>query len=297
MKKIIVLILFLFLILMPATNLESAKNAIALCINSVIPALFPFFVLSNLIIELGVSYDIARVLYPITSKLFGINQGATAFIIGLIGGYPVGTKTAINLYEKGLCNKKETERLVSFCSNSGPAFIVGIAGSVIFNSTYIGIILYVIHILSASVLGIILNIIKPLKLSKKISAVVAPEVNILNVFISSIKSGVMTSLNVSAFVIFFGIIIGAINTVGPILAGVIELSSGLNYLNLSNFSVEIKLIITSFLMAFSGLSIHGQAISFISSTDISVRKYIFGKIYHSIIAVFITILFIFCKIL
>lgn len=297
MKKITVLILFLFLILMPTRNLESAKSAINLCINSVIPALFPFFILSNLIIELGVSSDIAKFLSPITYKLFGIKQGATAFVIGLIGGYPIGTKTAISLYEKGLCNKAEAERAITFCSNSGPAFIVGIAGSVIFGSTYTGIILYIIHILSASVLGIILNIIKPIKLSKNIKLRDINEVNILSVFINAIKSAIMTALNVSAFVVFFGIIIGAINTVNPILAGVIELSSGLNYLSLSNFSYEIKLIITSFLMAFAGLSIHGQAISFISSTDISVRKYIFGKIYHSIIAVFITILFIVCKIL
>ncbi len=53
---------------------------------------------------------------------------SSALALGFVGGYPVGARTAIALYENGQCSKTEAERLLAFCNNSGPAFILGGGG-------------------------------------------------------------------------------------------------------------------------------------------------------------------------
>ena len=84
-------------------------------------------------------------MYP----LFRVNGSCSAaFALGIIGGYPVGAKTAISLYEKQYCTKAEAERMLSFCNNSGPAFILGVVGAGVFSSGTIGMMLYCMHAVS-----------------------------------------------------------------------------------------------------------------------------------------------------
>ncbi len=54
----------------------------------------------------------------------------------------MGAKSVIALYENGTCSKVEAERLLSFCTNSGPAFIFGIVGAGVFSGGRIGLLLY-----------------------------------------------------------------------------------------------------------------------------------------------------------
>lgn len=143
------------LVLYPEESVDAAKNGLTLCANVIIPSLFPFFVLTTLIVQLGLSNYFGRVLEPIMRPLFNVNGAcATAFVLGFIGGYPVGAKAVISLYENGDCTKAEAERLLSFCNNSGPAFIFGVVGAGIFSSGKIGLLLYLAHT-AASVLSLI----------------------------------------------------------------------------------------------------------------------------------------------
>ena len=123
----------LALMLYPQPSMEAAKSGLALCYNVIIPSLFPFFVLSSLVVELGLAGYLGRLLEGLMRPLFHVSGAcASAFALGFIGGYPVGAKTAISLYENGMCTKTEAERLLAFCNNSGPAFILGVVGAGVF---------------------------------------------------------------------------------------------------------------------------------------------------------------------
>ena len=116
----------LSLMLWPQEAMEAAREGLQLCYNVIIPSLFPFFVLSALVVDLGLAGYVGRALEGLMRPLFHVPGAcASAFVLGFVGGYPVGARTALSLYQKGMCTKTEAERLLSFCNNSGPAFILG----------------------------------------------------------------------------------------------------------------------------------------------------------------------------
>ncbi|MBQ1930608.1 MAG: sporulation protein, partial [Lachnospiraceae bacterium] len=76
----------------------------------IIPALFPFLVLSSLVVELGMSRYLGRLLEPVMFPLFRVNGTcATALALGFLGGYPVGAQTALRLYQSSQCSRTETD--------------------------------------------------------------------------------------------------------------------------------------------------------------------------------------------
>ena len=108
------------LLLWPQESTRAAKDGLMLCYNVILPSLFPFFVLSSLSVDLGFTRLFGRLLEPVMRPLFRISgAGASAFALGCIGGYPVGAKTAVSLYESGQCSRSEAHRLLAFCNNCG----------------------------------------------------------------------------------------------------------------------------------------------------------------------------------
>ena len=151
----------LALMLYPQPSMEAAKSGLALCYNVIIPSLFPFFVLSSLVVELGLAGYLGRLLEGLMRPLFHVSGAcASAFALGFIGGYPVGAKTAISLYENGMCTKTEAERLLAFCNNSGPAFILGVVGAGVFASSRVGVLLYLAHAAASICIGILFRFYK-----------------------------------------------------------------------------------------------------------------------------------------
>ena len=93
----------LALILWPEEAMAAMKDGLSLCGNVILPSLFPFFVLSSLVVELGMSRCLGRLFQPVMAPLFRVNGAcASAVALGFIGGYPVGARTAIALYENCL---------------------------------------------------------------------------------------------------------------------------------------------------------------------------------------------------
>lgn len=110
----------------PEESLEAAREGITLCLDVLIPSLFPFFVLSSLLIETGVAGFCARPLSRWMYPLFGVGgAGAAALVLGLIGGYPAGARTIAQLVERGECSREEARRLSRFCQQLRPSLFPG----------------------------------------------------------------------------------------------------------------------------------------------------------------------------
>ena len=100
----------------------AVREGLQLCYNVILPSLFPFFILSSLVISLGLAGYLGRLLEPVMRPLFRVGGPCAAVLaLGFVGGYPVGARAALTLYEEGQCTKTEAERLLAFCNNSGPA--------------------------------------------------------------------------------------------------------------------------------------------------------------------------------
>ena len=118
----------LLLILDSRTALTGAKEAIDLCISSVIPSIFPFLVLSGILTPAicGLNVPILRPL----SRILGIPAGSEGiFLTGILGGYPTGAQAVHQAWQRGQLNKEDAQRMLAFCSNSGPSFLFGILGA------------------------------------------------------------------------------------------------------------------------------------------------------------------------
>ena len=129
MKKLVLQIIVAAIIVMIVTNanaaVEYANRAIDICIGIIVPTLFPFFICSGLLIYSGFCETLARMFRFCMKPLFNVGaMGASAFVIGIVSGYPLGAITAGELYKNSYITKTEAERLLAFCNNSGPLFIL-----------------------------------------------------------------------------------------------------------------------------------------------------------------------------
>lgn len=145
----LICIFILFLLLFSKNNLVAAKAGLNLWANSVLPSLLPFFIATELLSYTNVVPLCGKLLNRFMRPIFNVpGEGAFALLMGIISGYPVGSKIVTNLKEQNLCTDIEAERLLAFTNNSGPLFIIGTVGIGMFYSSYIGLILFVTHILA-----------------------------------------------------------------------------------------------------------------------------------------------------
>ena len=199
---------------------------------------------------------------------------------------PVGAKTAIALYEKGSCTKTEAERLLSFCNNSGPAFILGAVGAGIFGGTAVGWLLYFAHVLASLTVGLLFRFYKSHEAPRRAAERTEGRVVRLSAaFTESVRSSFHAMLNVCAFVVFFAVAIRLLYTfdvfsVTPFAAGLIEVTSGLWMLRGLSGEIAQKLAMAAFMLGWAGLSIHCQVLSFIGESGLRARTYIAGKLMH-----------------
>ena len=146
------------LLFFPDVSAAAAREGVALCLQTVLPSLFPFFVLSSLLVQSDVPRLLSRAMAGVMYPLFGVSgAGASALILGLLGGYPVGARTVAELYGRGEIAREEAEQLLAFCNNSGPGFFLGVCGTAVFGSARAGAYLYLIHVGAALVTGVLLR--------------------------------------------------------------------------------------------------------------------------------------------
>ncbi len=299
------------LVMSPKEISAAARQGLDLCLDVIIPSLFPFFVLSTLIIELGLARYVGRALEKIMRPLFRVSGPcSTAVVLGFLGGYPVGAKTAISLYEKKLCSQVEAERLLAFCNNSGPAFILGAVGAGILGSSRAGWMLYLTHTAASLTVGFIFRFYKrksppaPSSRGREYSVV-----RLSDAFTGSVTSSMRSMFGICSFVIFFTVIIkllyisgvlpGAAKLLGGLLApfevseqSVLNLLTGLIEITSGLFSLEGgaamlltgKMAMAAFMLGWAGLSVHCQVLSFIGKSGLSPWTYISGKLMHGVIS-------------
>lgn len=300
MKKTIfyiTVLLAVILILMRAgAVIQYAKDAMVMCYSLIIPTLFPFFVCSGLLIYSGFGSVLAKAAQPVMRPVFNVAPaGAAAFVLGIISGFPLGALTVSRLYECGSLSKAEAERMLSFCNNSGPLFIIGSVGTAIYGKLSYGVILYCIHITASVIIGILFRSYGANKHNSPPMILNTAELPLSGIFASALSDASKNIITVCCSIIFFSSISGAALDLLPlsplldaITSGICEFSTGTLKTSLLNYGIYEKFIITSFIVGFSGISVHLQVITVTAASGLSLFPYIFGKILHGITAAAIT---------
>ena len=295
----------------PEQSMEAGRQGLHLCANVIIPSLFPFFVLSSLVVELGMARYLGRVLEPLMWPAFRVSgAGASALVLGFVGGYPVGARTAIQLYEKGLISRTQVQRMLAFCNNSGPAFILGVVGTGVFGSGTIGLLLYLTHMAASLCVGLLFRFYGRDDPASCRSRHIPPQfqaTRFSTAFTDSIKSSFSSVLNICAFVVFFTVVIRLFFQSGlmdaaaqlllplgldrtqaaQLLTGLVELSSGAASLSGSG-PLAGRVSMAAFMLGWAGLCVHCQVLSFIGDSGLSSGTYLAGKALHGLLSVLFT---------
>ena len=254
---------------------RAASDALKLCAASVIPALFPFLVVTGLLISLGFGALVSPTLAPLMSLYRLPGSAGSAVLLGLLGGYPVGARTAADLYRLGLLTKKEAERLLTFCNNANPAFLISVLGVGVFHSTRVGAWLLLIHVLSALLTGLCFRGHDDARTSPPPLRGTPPE--FFPAFVEAVGDAASAMLRVCAFVVFFSVLVRPLrdwhSPAAAPCVGLLELFSLTSMLTPD----ARGFVLASFCAGWGGVSALAQTAAVLEHTGLSLRPCLRGK--------------------
>jgi len=297
MKKysnlIIIVLSFITLILVLLNKSLISKTVITsfyIWFNTLVPSMFPMFILSDILINYNFTEYIPKKITKFISKLFNISTPATLIIIlSMITGFPTNAINIKNAYDNKTLTKEEAEHLLLFNHFANPLFVLETVGVFYLNNNKYGIIILISHILSNIIIGIIFrnknhnpndNYISKQNKSQSFSTVLSNSIN------KTISSLLMISGTICLFLILSTLITNIFNLnnyTSVLIQGILEMTSGIASLTSLNTSNTIKVVLSSMIISFGGLSIHLQVYSSLDE-KIKYKNYLIGRIYQTIIS-------------
>ncbi len=284
-------------------------NGVKLWVAVILPALFPYFFLTGLLSSLSVTGKLSLRLSPVTRKLFNTG-GVTgyAFFMSVISGYPIGAKIVSDLTKNGLLSDAESVRASALCSTSSPMFLMGSVGSIMFNNSTFGILLFICHFISAITVGIIFSFYKknlPLP-SEKVFLPQKTDNVLYDCIFSAVNSILFVGGLITLFYLFTEILLD-LKILSPLIfcltkvtgdetlstgvvLGLFECTKGLKYISACKTGI-FTLPIVCALCGFGGLSVITQSIAYLKQAKIKVKPFIIAKIISALTSFVIGFIF------
>lgn len=318
MKKIILSVVIMITLILTTSQvifrakdvMDSVSLSITMWRNNVFPSLFPFFLMSELLINYGFVELLGELLKPFMNKLFkakGIS--AFVFIMSIISGFPSNAKYTRELYEQGLINEKDASKILMFSHFSNPLFILGTISIMFLNNKTAGLIIIFSHYIGNIIVGFIYrnynasNENSSFSIKKAVIAMHKRRIESKSSFgkliTNSLTKTTNTLLLILGVITMYSIIISIINStiyIEPItrgiISGLLEMTQGLRHLSILGISIKIKIVLFTSLLSFGGLSVHTQIIGILSDTKIKYLPFLIARITHVIASTIISILLV-----
>ena len=292
-----------FCLLLVLRNAEAAVTymgrGLSLCARTVIPSLFPFMVVSELLVASGAGEALGRLFSRMMRWVFGISgAGASALFLGSMCGFPVGARTAVGLLDQGVISKTECEHLLTFTCNPSSAFLITAVGVSLYGSRGLGVMLYVV-VLGC---GLLTGFLARFFLKRGVTPTEHPHFPSglrpvgLETFTGAVSSAATGMLTVCAFVVFFSALTGALGCVTAswrgdgtgyaLLCGVLEMTGGIS--EAAALTGDRGLILTAAFAGWSGLSVHCQVMTLCGGRGLSFRPYLLAKAFQGVLCGVVT---------
>lgn len=268
-----------------------------MCGTAVIPALLPFFLLTRLFLALLPPIRLGTRVEAAFERLFGVSGACVpAVLLSMLGGYPVGVSSVTALYETGAVTKRDAQRALRFCNNSGPAFFVGVVGANVLGSVRGGLVLYALHILAALLVGAFFAEPAHTTVLRRMPPAARPTVS--EAFQAAVSGACTALLHVCTLVILFSVLLRLLDAVGffrvlsllplgltaqeqhALASGVLELSNGVVRLCGSTHAF----VLSAGFMGWGGLCVHMQAMSLWQSARLRPSGYFSAKLLHGLLS-------------
>ena len=298
---LILLIIFLLMLLFFSNDVSySVLNALKIWKENIIPCLFPFFVISDLLINYGFIDLFGEITKNIIGKLFNLPKESSFVIIAsMLTGTPSSAKYTKELLDKKIISSKQANYLLSFTHFPNPLFILKATSSLVPNAN-IGLYIFISIIVGNIIIGLFFKEknnfnFKKEKINLKKTLYNISIKNRNNNFIKILTNSIIKSTNslilILGIIIFFFIISVLINNLlnisyvnNALLSGLLEITQGIEKIVQANIPINQKLTIITMFLTFGGISIHAQTISLLDNKDIHYINYLISRIFHSIIS-------------
>jgi sporulation integral membrane protein YlbJ len=317
----------------PKDAFDSAVIGLNLWWTIVFPSLLPFFILSEILMGLGVVHFIGVLLEPLMRPVFNVpGVGAFALSMGLASGYPMDAVITGKFRKNQLCTSVEAERLLSFTNTADPLFMFGAVAVGMFGMPQLGAIIALAHYISSFLVGVIFRFHRYNRDSENKDAQRPPGNIIIRAFRAlytarqqdkrspvqllgdSVKSSMNTILLIGGFIIAFSVLIRIVTVIGltsilssgfawvlghvgfntklapALVSGFFEIDLGTLAASQADAPLAEKVAIAGAIIAWSGLSVHGQVASIVIESGIRMGPYMVGRVFHAILAAAITLL-------
>lgn len=281
--------------------MESVSFSISIWIDNLFPSLFPFFVVSNLLLQYGFVDKLSRLFNKIMPVVFHLPKEASfPFVMSLFSGFPSGAKNTCELVKSNYITASQGARLLTFTHYSNPLFILGFIATIIFNDIRVGIIILISHVLGSILVGILFREKKYYNVNNNFVS----KNKVIPSFGKALKDSIFTALDtmclllgiVTIFLIITTILNEIFNfspVVQVIISGLFEMTQGIKGIVSVNIPLLFKIILVTSFISFGGISVHVQVLSIIEEVKIKYKYFFLARILHSIIAsILVSILYI-----
>lgn len=266
--------------------------------NTLVPSMLPMFILSDILINYNFTDYIPKKIIDFISKIFNISKNAVLIILlSIVSGFPTNAINIKTSYDNGQISKNEAEHLLLFNHFANPLFVLETVGVFYLNNNKYGIIILLSHILSNIIIGILFRKKNNYPINNYISKDTKSQ-NFGNILSTSIKKSInsllMISGTITLFLVLSTLIINVFNLnnyLSTIIQGILEMTMSIAALSTLNINNIIKVIISTMIISFGGLSIHLQVYTALDDT-IRYRNYFKGRIYQMLISGLLSLILI-----
>ena len=270
------------LLIFPKEASDGIKAGFGLLGSDLLPSLFPFMVISAYVCENKLIHKLASFLDKLTKKTFKTNgYGIIAFILGIMGGYPVGAKVIRDYYVTGKLNQNEAERLFYWCINPSPVFSVTAVGLLMMGNIKTGGIIYLSCILSSITIGFFCRFLSDDTTTKKIDFTVPKKVD--NSCVKAVSSGTEAMLSICGWVLIFSAfsyVVSALplnESIKLFVKSISEVTTGCN----TAIENRLPVAVVTAIVGFGGFAVIFQINSFASSCNVKLSRLVCSRVINS----------------
>ena len=291
------------IIIYPERYISCCLQGFVMWAECVLPSLFPFMVITLIMIKSGFAEKASLPLKKVTSLFNLPPAAAVCFIISICSGYPAGSKCLLEFYESGCLSKRDMKKLSVLCSTSGPLFIIGSVGVRMFGDKSAGLKILLAHFISVLVIALAISLLSKREEKKELRR--APVKG--NLLYDSFYGAVISVAVAGGFIAFFSVtarILSDFNflvvfekflslftdgeTASAVSLGLIEATVGCKELSASGGSLSLPF--AGLLITFGGVSILMQQLAYLVKAGVKPLYFASVKFAQGIACFFILLL-------
>lgn len=275
------------LLFFPAQAAAGAGKGVSYSLDILVPSLYPFMVLAVFVVKSGLSEQIGSHLEELTQRLFRLpGSCAVSVLMSVIGGFPAGARSVASLYEQGAIDARQAERMLYFCVNAGPSFVITAVGVGFLKSPQDGALLFATQLTVFLLLGLISGALGRADKSVPITRKKKTAPSAAQALIASAADGAASTLNMCCFVILFACLLNLLRifVTSPLpsllLSAVLEVTGGCSDLAKSG----APLWAVAFAVGWGGICVHFQVFAFTAGIPYRRSRFFFFRFLQGLLS-------------